>query len=104
MKESALTNAIMKRLRAHGGFWIKIHGGASQVSGIPDIIGCYRGRFIAMEVKRPGAELVSPRQRLMLERISEAKGTCGVITRASDAVNMLVEIDAVLDSTDESNS
>jgi len=98
MKESELTTKIIKALRGRGGFWFKVHGNAIQMSGIPDIIGCYRGHFIAMEVKLPRRLIVSKRQRLILRRIRRAGGTSIVIQDSLAALEVLDRVDATLDS------
>jgi hypothetical protein len=41
--------------------------------GVPDIIGCYRGRFVAIELKATGGRL-EPAQALECERIRAAEG------------------------------
>ena len=49
--ETKLSQKVLTRLRAEGGWWAKIHGGVFQVAGIPDILGCWEGRFVAIELK-----------------------------------------------------
>lgn len=52
MKESDLIRKIAEYLKTVKGlfFW-KEHGGMYGTAGIPDIIVCYKGRFIAFECK-----------------------------------------------------
>ena len=52
MKEKDLIKNIGKYLKTVPGlfFW-KEHGGMYGTAGIPDIIVCYKGRFIAFEAK-----------------------------------------------------
>ena len=52
MKESQLIQNIRKYLATlpECFFW-KEHGGQYGTAGIPDIIVCYKGRFIALEAK-----------------------------------------------------
>jgi len=91
--ESKLSRNIVKGLkRAYGGFWVKLHGGPFQRSGLPDIIGlCIppgkkRGRFFGLETKLPGEEdTLTKLQFLTLKAISEAGGYSGVITSLDDA-------------------
>ncbi len=52
--ETKLVGHIMDRLEAEGGWWMKVHGSIFQIAGVPDIIGCWKGRFIAIEAKMPG--------------------------------------------------
>lgn len=54
--ETKLSRLVISRLRAEGGWWVKIHGGPFQQAGIPDIIGCWDGKFVAIELKIPGEE------------------------------------------------
>ena len=59
MLERDIVAAIKKYLTSLGEdvfFW-KEHGGPYGTSGIPDIIVCYKGRFIGMECKLPGGRL-----------------------------------------------
>lgn len=97
-KETALVSKIIRALKARGGWWIKIHGGASQETGVPDILGCYRGRFVAIEVKLPvpGRNAASPRQQLQIERIITNKGVARVVETTEEALMMLDQIDSTL--------
>jgi hypothetical protein len=94
--ETKLVNQIFKTIRevcAEGqGYFIKIHGSAYQVSGIPDIVGVYRGRFIALEVKTDTGE-VSRRQVLIMARIKKAGGIARVVTSAREVRTILEEQD-----------
>ena len=59
MLERDIVAAIKRYLRTLGEdvfFW-KEHGGPYGVSGVPDIICCYRGRFLGLEAKLPGGRL-----------------------------------------------
>ena len=52
MKESDLIRKISEYLKTvQSLFFWKEHGGMYGTAGIPDIIVCYRGRFIALECK-----------------------------------------------------
>ncbi len=97
MTESQLARQILDTLRKRGGVWFKTHGSAYQVAGLPDIIGCYRGRFVGMEIKLPGKEnTLSKRQRFFLSRIQSNGGTSGVVTSKRGASQMLDDIDSQL--------
>lgn len=53
--EGRLAEKVINHLRAnYPGWWEKIHGGPFQSRGVPDVIGCYRGRFVSIELKQPG--------------------------------------------------
>jgi len=82
--EKRITRNILRHLRASGGFWSKIHGGPTQTSGLPDIVGCHNGRFIALEVKHPGRG-PTPRQELILEKLEQAGAVVGVVSSIDEA-------------------
>lgn len=92
--ERAIVKKALMKLRARGGFWIKIHGSPFQLAGIPDIIGCYRGRFIAFEVKREAGMVPTRIQMYQLKKITQAGGFARVIFTAEQALGWLDRIDA----------
>ncbi len=105
--ETRLTNKIRKALRRMNpdDVWWKIHGGPSQESGIPDLLGCHRGRFIALEVKVDLRSKASPKQRYQLDRVTKALGYSAVVKSPSDALEVIRKIDVLIDSlSDESAS
>ena len=58
MLEKDITAAILRYLHSlPGSFCWKEHGGPYGTNGIPDIICCYHGRFVALEVKTPEGKL-----------------------------------------------
>ena len=62
------------------------------VSGVPDIICCYKGRFLGLEAKLPGSRL-TPLQRRALEKINRAGG----IARRVESVE---DVKAVIERAD----
>lgn len=52
MIEKNIENKITQLLKDQKIYWLKIHGGQYQVPGIPDLLICYRGFFMAIEVKK----------------------------------------------------
>ena len=62
-------------------------------SGIPDITGCYMGRFFGIECKA-GKNTLSALQRMQLDRISDAGGHTLVINEENveDVREMLMNI------------
>ena len=88
--ESLLRSRIVKRLREHGGFWRVIHGSAMQTAGIPDIVGCWQGRYVGLEVKTPeNRSGATPLQAHTLDQITRAGGIAGVITSYEEAEALL---------------
>ncbi len=64
----------------------------AHVDGISDIIGVYRGRFLAIEVKRKGNKPTDD-QRAFLERVDKEGGIAIVAYSVDDVVNALKEVD-----------
>ena len=71
--EQTIQSEILKYLKSVGAYTIKVS--AATKAGIPDIICCYKGRFIAIEVKRPETKNnVSPLQVANITMIINAQG------------------------------
>jgi len=89
--EARLRTAIVKRLRAYSGFWVVIPQSmyTSQI-GLPDIVGCYAGKFIGLEVKRPGRlHTLTARQSAVLERVRREGGRSAVVTSVNEAIDFV---------------
>lgn len=67
----------VKGTYAKGWYYMPVQNGMG-VSGIPDFIICYRGRFIVVETKAPGKK-PTRFQELQLAAISAAEGAALVI-------------------------
>lgn len=90
--ETLLTSKILKALRAlDGSWWVKIPGGRFK-SGLPDIIGCWHGRFIALEVKSPQTGYAPTELQLhVIGLIRAAGGTAGVVYSVEEALEVVHE-------------
>ena len=66
----------------------KIAQGAYSSDGISDILGCYKGRFIAMEVKR-AKEKPTPLQTIYLNDVVRAGGIASVVRSVKDAMKTI---------------
>jgi len=55
MLEKKIQKGVMRYLKTKGGWWKKISDKFQK--GIPDILGCYKGFFVAIEVKQPRGKL-----------------------------------------------
>lgn len=90
MKENELIVKIRNYLKGVDGlfFW-KEHGGQYSTAGIPDIIVCYRGRFIAFEVKA-GNNKPTVLQAITIKQIIKAGGYAMVV-RSLDEVMQVIE-------------
>jgi len=91
--EKKIVNATLTALKARGGFWYKAHGSPYQTAGLPDIIGCYHGRFISFEVKRDEHGEATALQTFMMERIRTAGGVAILIHTVKMALAILDRID-----------
>lgn len=87
--ESRLSRAIMTALRGHGAFVWKNHGGSTMMNGLPDIAGCYRGVFFAIETKMPEGDEPTPIQRLRHAQIRKAGGAVLVARSVEHAVEWM---------------
>jgi hypothetical protein len=85
--EGKVKDAVKKVLgKVRPGLWwyMPVQYGTG-VSGVPDFVGCSRGRFFAVEAKAAGKK-PSALQRLALEDMELAEGKVFVITGERDPV------------------
>lgn len=101
MAESAVVAAVKREIAARGGWVANIHGNAAGETGIPDLLACYRGIFVAIETKHPAGGRLRPKQRHHLERIARAGGHAIVARSAQDVADILDDIDAKTARTDK---
>jgi len=80
----------LKKLKAEGHhlFWFKVHGSVYTKVGIPDLIVCWGGRFIAFEVKTPGKKPTKIQEHTMRE-INLAYGAAYTVTSAQQVEEIL---------------
>jgi hypothetical protein len=89
MKESAITEKIKAYLKGLDGcFYFKEHGGGFGTSGLPDLIVCYNGRFIGLEVKTEKGK-TTVLQEATLRRIRKAGGIAEVVRLVEDVKAVL---------------
>ena len=89
-KESALVQYMMQLLRAEGFYVEKNHGSPFSTVGRPDLEGCARGHFFAIEAKTPTGVL-SAAQMYQLQEIRHAGGITWVV-RSKEEVKLALEI------------
>ena len=87
-KESVIQRQIIKHLRSMGAWVFNVHGSPYQTVGVPDLLVGYKGRFYAMEVKRPGGVL-SPAQAKTIEEIRASGSVAGRVESIEEAVELL---------------
>jgi len=92
--ERRIVKRIQERITKRGGRCFKIHGGDNpfQEVGIPDILACYRGWFLGLEVKQPGEE-PSLKQRKILNEIEAAGGIARVVSTVAEVDRLLDKLD-----------
>jgi len=96
--ETKLHNKIKARLEERGAWVTKIHGGIYS-SGVPDLLACYRGYFLGLEVKLPENRSGATKlQKAQLRSIRRAEGYGYVIRSVEDADRICDAIDRKLDA------
>jgi Holliday junction resolvase len=84
----------MDALRGEGAFVFKVWGSDHMMVGLPDLIGCYGGRFFALETKMPDKRKnTSVRQDYVMDLIRRAGGIAQVVCSPQEALNILTELD-----------
>lgn len=86
--ERDITATITDWLLLKGAWFFKVHGHGMQRRGVPDLVGCYKGKLFAIEVKKPGGK-VSAQQAIEILAIKEAGGTAFVAWSVDDVMERL---------------
>lgn len=95
MKESDIAAAILRLLKKMPCcFAWKEHGGMYGTAGIPDIIACIHGQFVAFEVKTAGGRGTAPGklsklQEITIQKIQNAKGQAFKVILAAEVAAIL---------------
>ena len=78
MSEQQIQRDIIKLIEARGGYVVKVISASR--SGVPDLLVCWEGHFIGLEVKMPTTRTnVSKLQSYNLQRIIESGGRSAVV-------------------------
>lgn len=80
--ESKVKKAVASMLKAHGAYYFFPAMGAFGRAGVPDIVGCYKGRFFAVECKA-GKNATTALQNEEINKIRTAKGVAFVINETN---------------------
>ena len=94
MLERDIVTAIKRYLASLGSdvfFW-KEHGSVYGTNGVPDIICCYKGRFLGLECKLPGGRLTKLQKRA-IEKINHAGGVACRVESVEDAKRVIKRVD-----------
>ena len=94
MLERDIVTAIRKYLASLGSdvfFW-KEHGSVYGTNGVPDIICCYKGRFLGLECKLPGGRLTKLQKRT-IDKINRAGGVACRVESVEDVKRVIERVD-----------
>nr|DAH10859.1 MAG TPA: Nuclease [Caudoviricetes sp.] len=99
--EKQLENLIKTELTRRRAWFVKIAASPEMPRGIPDILACYRGHFIGIEVKRPGRKNgLSEHQKIQLANITKAGGIALVV---NDFDKFIVELNSLENNLNDTN-
>lgn len=88
MREKTVETKIKDYLFKQGIYHFKVHGSKFMPSGIADIICCFNGSFLAIEVKRPGAKNEQSEQQKVHERnIIKSGGTYLLVDSVEEVIS-----------------
>ena len=91
MREKQIENTIKKYLASLGVWYIKHHANKFTKVGVPDILACWNGKFVAIEVKTP-VGVLSELQKYNLKAISESGGI-SIVARSLQDVKEVIKND-----------
>lgn len=95
MAERDIVAAILRLLRKTPNcFYWKEHGGMYGTAGIPDVIACINGKFVAFEVKTETGKLTKL-QEITIQKIRNAKGQAFKVTSAAEVAAILKELEVM---------
>jgi len=86
--EASIVRSIVNHLRQRGYWYIKTWGAGFGRGGVPDIIVCADGRFVALEVKNEAGR-VSKLQELEARHIRKSGGAVEVVRSLDEAIAVL---------------
>lgn len=90
MLESKLQKEILAYLRKNRVFHIRFQA-QSNINGVPDIICCYKGLFIGLELKQENGR-ATELQKKKLEAINNAGGIGRIIRSVEEVEKLFKEI------------
>ncbi len=89
--EKPIQKEILRLLKSRGAWPVKVI--AANINGCPDILCCYKGLFVALEVKATSGR-VTPLQQYNNQKINDkAEGIARVVRSAEEVEVLLEEID-----------
>ena len=90
MIEKTVENKIKKYLFSKGIYYFKVHGSKFMVKGIPDIVCCYNGKFLGIEVKKPGHKFgQTEEQKIHENNIKKSGGVYLLVDDVNEVINYI---------------
>lgn len=89
--EKAVQNSIVKYLKTVDGLYYCKHS-ERYFRGVPDITGCYKGKFFAIEVKNEKGGVISPTQRSYETKIKNSGGEHIYATSLKQVVDLITSM------------
>lgn len=91
--EAKVKKKVVDVLKKHGAYYFFPATGGYGRSGVPDIVCCYRGVFVAIECKA-GTNKPTPLQEAEMQKIRQAQGFVLVVneTNITDVEVLLKDI------------
>lgn len=87
-EETRLKNSILRMVKKEFPEVFIVKTADMFLSGLPDLIGCQSGQFIAMEIKTATGR-VTPLQKIFIEKINAAGGRACVVRSVDETRNFL---------------
>ena len=94
--EAKVKKVVVNQLRNLGAYYFYPVTGGYGRSGVPDIVGCYKGKFFGIECKA-GTNTPTPLQQINLDDIEKQDGIALVVNEK----NMHSVRDLITGDTDE---
>ena len=94
--EAKVKKVVVNQLRILGAYYFYPVTGGYGRSGVPDIVGCYKGKFFGIECKA-GRNTPTPLQQINLDDIEKQKGIALIVNEK----NMHSVQDLIAGDTDE---
>lgn len=90
MSEQQIQKRILDHLAKLPNTWsVKVI--SANKNGVPDILACVNGKFVAIEVKTPTGR-VSPLQEYQINRINNSGGLAAVARSVDDVKKLLAQL------------
>jgi Holliday junction resolvase len=92
--EKKVKNQVVNVLKSFGAYYFYPVAGGYGVSGVPDIVGCYKGKFFAIECKAGKGKTTALQDKHIVQIIGQG-GYAIVVNESNieDVNELIMEID-----------